>query len=101
MLVQIPAQESINSFEPIELLIAPPGCKSYLNDTVTPEELIEKHGWTNQHVGVSFMRPKSIGAGIKGQRRQYGLQPRIASTLHAIMGQTVPALVTLVSKISG
>jgi hypothetical protein len=99
MLFELPVQQSLDSFEPIELLIAPPGCKSYPDDTVTPEELIETHGWTKQQVGVSFMQEKPIGPGVKGRRQQYGLRPRIASTIHAVMGQTIPALVTQVSEV--
>jgi predicted GIY-YIG superfamily endonuclease len=100
LMVEPPTREQINVFAPIKLLIAPCGCKQN-PDVIDAAHLTENEGWRYENIGTADTTPTSISYGLKAKRKQYGLRMRIASTIHAIMGQTLDALVTRVTEGTG
>jgi hypothetical protein len=95
LLFELPDEAALADFLPITLLIAPSGCKALPDPRLSKEDLIAHHRWTEQSIGPPYpLKEEVIGPGLKGRRKQYGLRPRIASTIHGAMGQTLDILVT-------
>jgi hypothetical protein len=90
--------EEISSFSPVELLLAPSGCKAIPEGVEQPNHLLH-HGWRLVSVG-KIVRPMihTFLHGIRDRRLQYGFCHRIAATVHAIMGSNFNRLITLVSR---
>jgi predicted GIY-YIG superfamily endonuclease len=63
---------------------------------VTEDDFV-RHGFCKRSIGTAPEHSKYIGLGILGKRRQFGLRHRLAATIHAGMGQDLPALVTCVT----
>ena len=98
MLHHIPELTDITEKKPIDVVVAPPGCKSLPSDSPSCQQLIEQHGWKRNKVGVCADRIHTFRSGIQAKRLQYGLQPRIASTIHSAMGQDLPSIVSRVTS---
>jgi predicted GIY-YIG superfamily endonuclease len=96
IMLDIPTEQQINDFLPIEVYVAPPGCKDPPISDVTKEQLILE-GWTLQKVGTPPETHIHVTAGLRARRKQYGLRPRLSATLHAAMGQTFSSFITKVS----
>lgn len=96
ILAEMPSREDVKNFADVKLLIAPEGCKSVPDRVADPYSLINE-GWIEQSVGVAPERIHTVISGVRAKRRQYGFRHRIASTVHATMGNDVGKLVTSVS----
>jgi predicted GIY-YIG superfamily endonuclease len=97
MLIKVPDANHLRLKRPVEVCLAPPGCKSLPISFTTTSDLMLTHGWTKTSVGLSCDRIHCLPNGIQAKRHQYGLRPRIASTIHGAMGQDLPAIVTKVT----
>jgi len=96
LLAKIPTKESIKNWEPVSVLLAPNGIKTLPENARTFDDYI-KMKWKPATITTAPERVHVLGrAGMQGKRRQYGLQPRIAGTIHVGMGQNLSALVTRV-----
>jgi predicted GIY-YIG superfamily endonuclease len=100
ILFDVPFQADLNEWKPVEVYVSPAGCKEAPPSGVSKAEL-EGKGWTAQMVGCVPERLYNLGNNQKGRRKQYGLQHRVASTLHAVMGQTLASVVTRVYSEEG
>jgi predicted GIY-YIG superfamily endonuclease len=100
ILLHVPHQESVQRHEAIIVWAAPPGCKEYPLATDCTEAQLIVLGWYKSSVPYTTSESQSIHRGILGRRTQYGLKPRVASTIHACMGSTLPAIVTAVVPIA-
>jgi hypothetical protein len=98
VLARMPSAEEVASFAPISVLLAPEGCKSMPEDAIASREDLLSRGWREDTVSCAPERTETLGFGLQAKRRQYGLRHRIASTIHAGMGQDLDALVTRVVK---
>lgn len=98
VLVNVPDISHVADKKPIELIIAPAGCKSLPPNLSCFETLVSEHGWKVNKVGVCTDRIQTFGYGIQAKRIQYGLKHRIASTIHSGMGQDLPSIVTRVTS---
>ena len=96
---RMPSIEQVKQFEPIELMVAPEGCKSVPGGNRTKAALLQ-HNWRTIFIGSSPSRIHAIKGGLQAKRHQYGLRHRVASTNHSIMGQTLDKLVTSVGYLS-
>jgi hypothetical protein len=86
MLPRMPTAEAISSFSPVDLLLAPLGCKAIPEGVKGLDDLLH-HGWRLVYIG-EIARPMihMFPHGIRGQRLQYGFHHRIVAMVHAIMG---------------
>ena len=90
VLFSLPSRESVDQFQRIKVLAAPPGIKDHTFDqNKTLDEYVEE-GWFETYVHTAPERPISMGNGIQAQRRQYGMKHRVTSTIHGSMGDTLP-----------
>ena len=97
ILLDMPRAEDVKKMNPVKVLVAPHGDKSIPPELKTKEDFL-KAGFKERSVGVAPERPQEIGLGFLAKRRQCGLKHRVASTMHAGMGQDLPGVA---SKIDG
>ena len=95
----MPSQSDVDNFCPINVTVAPEGCKSIPSNNFSKQDLLHK-GWKETSISQAPIRAHKLGkrGSIYGRRYQYGLEHRIASTIHATMGQNLHGVVTQVSK---
>jgi len=84
-LTQAPPQTSLDNWESIPILLAPPGVR-ILPSTSISQESLTALGWKLVHVRTAPEIVHHCYGGMFGKRRQYGLRPRIAMTIHKAMG---------------
>ena len=99
LLFDMPTQEQIDNFEPVTVMLAPEGYLSCPPQDATKEQLFEQK-WRETTIPTAPERCHYINRyGVRKQvkRLQYGLRHRIASTIHASMGQDLDAIVTKIS----
>lgn len=95
LLARMPSVTEIKEFSPIPIYVAPDGCKTFPS-TIDHETLIHL-GWHLENITKCREHIVSLSHGIDAKRRQYGLRHRIASTIHAAMGQDLEYVVTKVT----
>ena len=96
VLAKMPTRQEVEAMEPVTVYVAPEGCKSVPPGLTTQEEFLNS-GFTQQQVGIGPERAENIGLGLQAKRKQYGLRHRIASTIHAAMGQDLCTVITKVN----
>ena len=97
VLTSVPTQDHVDRFDPIDLMLAPEGCKTVPSTFSNAQDYVNA-GWKPISVGIGFERSESMAYGILGKRCQYGLKHRMACTIHASMGQNLEGLVTRVTS---
>lgn len=99
VLFEMPSQDQLDRFKPIKILAAPPGIKSleYDVNTTSKQDLLDI-GFTEVTVGASRERTRSLKGNLRGKRKQYGLQHRLTSTIHAAQGETFALVATEISE---
>ena len=98
VLEELPSEEDLTIWKPIDIYIAPAGVKTFPANGVSKPQLYSMGGKRVQ-IGKSRENVYHLGfRGLTAKRQQYGLKPRIATTIHGLQGDTVTAIVT---KITG
>ena len=95
IMIKLPTYEQVTKKEPVQLLVAPPGCRYIPGETDT-EESLKNLGWTFKKIGIGNNTVQNVSSGIRAKREQYGLRHHIGSTFHSVMGQTMACVVTRV-----
>ena len=96
VLAEMPSMEDVNELRSVSVYVAPEGTKAIPVNLVTEDDFV-RHGFCKRSIGTAPEHSKYIGLGILGKRHQFGLRHRLAATIHAGMGQDLPALVTCVT----
>ncbi len=99
LLAEMPTDEQVADFSPISIYVAPNGCKTF--PSTHSHETLEQQGWCLQTMTKCKEHIVFLNHGVQAKRRQYGLRHRIASTVHAGMGQDLQYVVTKVTEKSG
>jgi predicted GIY-YIG superfamily endonuclease len=99
LLANMPTEQEIKDFSPISIYVAPDGCKTFPS-SINHETLVQQ-GWCVKKMTKCREHSVYLGNGIEAKRRQYGLRHRIASTIHAGMGQDLQHVVTRVTDKTG
>ena len=101
VLLDLPSQHDIQTFQKIPIMVAPAGTKvlEYDNNKDINEYIEE--GWRKEYVGTSPEISCAVKLHMKGQRKQYGLKHHVTSTVHACMGDTLNKIVTEISSDCG
>ena len=97
VLADVPTQEQVRSFEPVRVYVAPFGTKAIPAELKSEQDFL-RAGFQIKFVGRAPSRVHYLGSGFQAKREQYGLRPRVAATIHAGMGQDLPAVI---SKVDG
>ena len=98
ILFDLPSQQSLDSFEPFKILLAPPGCKDVIYDSNATKESYLERGFVEISIKCAPHKIVSLSNNIQGVRKQYGIQQYIAGTIHSIMGDTLPSIATTFSN---
>jgi hypothetical protein len=94
VLRELPSEEDLLLWKPVNVYVAPAGFKTFPTEGVTEEEL-HSMGWKLVRIGKPRENVYHLGfRGLTAKREQYGLEPRIASTIHGLQGDTMAAIVT-------
>ena len=100
ILLDIPSDDNLHHCRPIHLYKAPSGVKYFPPDQDCNVEWLEAQDWERVAVPYDVTPSEAIGRRLQAQRTQYGIKPRVSSTIHACMGSTLPAIVTAVTALS-
>ena len=94
LLLQLPSENDLRVWRPVEVFVAPAGVKTFPPEGITADEL-QAMQWKVVRIGKSPDNIYHVGSGgLTAKREQYGLKPRIAATVHGLQGDTVAAIVT-------
>ena len=97
LLFDLPSQQQLDAFEPIKILLAPPGCKDIIYEEGMTKESFLERGFIETRVECSPQKIHFLTNNIQGIRKQYGLQHYVAGTIHSVMGDTLPSIATTFS----
>ena len=98
ILFDLPDQETLETFSPIKILLAPPGCKDVTyTEAVTKQSYLDR-GFQEISIECAPYKIHKLPNQLQGVRKQYGLQHYIAGTNHSVMGDTLPSIATTISK---
>ena len=97
IITSLPRQEDIDKFSPIHIMLAPPGVKTIPDEKNISTESLCAHDWKCITVGTAPEREHKVGLSLLAKRKQYGIRPRIADTIHWAMGSTLGKVATSVS----
>jgi hypothetical protein len=97
VLAKMPLASELEKFQPVEIFIAPEGCKS-IPDNLCTKDGFHRCKWRRDFIGLCPERAETLPYSILAKRRQYGLRHRIALTIHASMGQDLPSFETSVTE---
>ena len=95
-LFDVPTMDDVNAGKSIKVWVAPPGFKEFPLVPCSRESLTSSK-WVEVAVPLHTTIHTEVFKGILGRRTQYGLKPRIASTIHKAMGKTLSSIVTCVT----
>ena len=99
LLLELPDQRDLETFSPIKILLAPPGCKEVCYIPVATKLWYLERKYVETSIECAPHRIHKLPNQLQGVRKQYGLQHYIAGTNHSIMGDTLPSIATTISKI--
>ena len=98
VLTELPSRETIDNFQPIEVVAAPPGIQEVAyNPNKSTQQYIDE-GWKKIKIGKCRETTQGISSFLQAQRRQYGLRHRVTSTIHSCLGDTVGKVATEISS---
>ena len=66
-----------------------------------PEKSLDDYisdGWVSQSFGTALECTQNIPGCLRAQRKQYGLKPRVITTIHTSMGDTLPKVALEISQ---
>lgn len=92
LMLDLPSQESIESFDAIPLWIAPSGINiiNFERDNLPTKEELTTSGWNEIYIGCAPERVILGARGIQGTRLQYSLKHIGAITINKSQGETLP-----------
>ena len=98
LLFDLPNQEDLDNWRPINVLLAPPGLKEIIFDEQKSKEEYVNDGFKEVKVGVCPQSyTQSIANYTQTKRKQYGLKHYVSATIHAAMGDTLVKMATSIS----
>ena len=101
ILLKVPTEEELMEKKPIEVYKAPSGVKQFPADEDCNEQWLLQHGWIPVKVPYDTSPIQQIGRRLQARRTQYGVKPRVSSTIHACMGSTLSSIVTCLVTVDG
>ena len=95
-IMKIPSQESLDNWESIKIMLAPPGVKN-LPRCNPKKKLLIKKGWKEIEIhGCTSVNAISVKGTVKAKRRQYPIKASIAISIHSAMGSEYGSVVSSV-----
>ena len=101
LLLEVPSDQHLQEKKPIEVFKAPSGVKQFPSDQDCNQEWLVKNKWIPVKVPFDTTPVHQIGRRLQARRTQYGIKPRVSSTIHACMGSTLASIVTCLVSTEG
>ena len=95
VVVDLPTQSELDNWSPFTVYLAPVGTKKLPDGEIT-KFLLEQNGWKPVKVGTAPEVEHRLKRGVSAKRKQYGIRPRIAITIHRAMGGDFGSVVSCV-----
>ena len=95
---QVPTETAVSLSKPVHVWKAPSGVKQFPTEEDCNPTWLLTNGWSIVPVPCTTTQPQRLRGRHHARRTQYGLRPRVASTIHAAMGSTLPSIVTAVTS---
>ena len=96
LLLNVPTENDLAEKRAIEVYKGPSGVKHFPPAVDCTPQHLRSLGWQPVLVPYDMTPSERIGKRLQARRTQYGLKPRVSSTIHACMGSTLPSIVTAV-----
>ena len=97
-LFDLPDQESLDRWQKIKILVAPPGLKFITYDPSKSKEEYLNEGFQEVKISIAQEYVHSAPNDLLVRRKQYGLKHYVSLTIHAAMGDTLPSMATTISS---
>ena len=97
LMYDLPLQTEIDNWQPIKLLLAPPGMKSIEYDVDKSKQQYINEGFKEISMGVCNAYTQKLKHYKQGKRKQYGIKHYVSATIHAAMGDTLNQMATSIS----
>jgi predicted GIY-YIG superfamily endonuclease len=94
ILLTVPTKQHLEDQRSIEIWKSPSGTKEFPSPQNCNCLFLSANGWTKVLVPFKTSLPENLSRGLQARRTQYGLKPRISSTIHACMGSTLSSVIT-------
>ena len=92
-----PLQRDSDNWQPIKLLLAPPGMKSIEYDVDKSKQQYINEGFQEISMGICNAYTQKLKHYKQGKRKQYGIKHYVSATIHAAMGDTLNQMATSIS----
>jgi predicted GIY-YIG superfamily endonuclease len=100
IVIDLPTQASLNSWKPINVILAPVGTNKLPEGDISKHNLL-RNGWKEVKVGTAPEKEVRLHGRISAKRKQYAIKPRIAMTVHKALGGDFGSVVTSVCSSDG
>ena len=97
LLYELPSRATLDQWEKIKILVAPPGLKEIVYNSRATKEYYIGVGFSEVNVGIAPERTHSVTFDMFGRRKQYGLRHHVVMTVHSAMGDTLNKMITRIS----
>ena len=97
LMYDLPSQKDVDNWQPIKLLLAPPGTKSIQYDSNKLKQEYISEGYKEISMGVCNAYTQRLKDYKQGKRKQYGIKHYVSATIHAAMGDTLNKMATSIS----
>ena len=86
LMYDLPSQKDVDNWQPIKLLLAPPGTKSIQYDSNKLKQEYISEGYKEISMGVCNAYMQRLKDYKQGKKKQYGIKHYVSATIHADMG---------------
>ena len=97
LMYDLPLQMDIDNWQPIKLLLAPPGMKSIEYDVDKSKQQFINEGFQEISMGICNAYTQQLKHYKQGKRKQYGIKHYVSASIHAGMGDTLNQMATSIS----
>ena len=101
LLLEVPSDQHLCEKKPLEVFKGPSGVKQFPRDEECNTDWLTRNGWSLVKVPYDTSPILQVGRRLQARRTQYGIKPRVSSTIHACMGSTLPSVVTCLVSTEG
>jgi predicted GIY-YIG superfamily endonuclease len=98
LLFDLPNQDDLDTWQSINILVAPPGLKDVVYDANKSKEEYKLEGYKEVQMTTCKEYTQMMPHNMQASRKQYGLKHYVSSTIHSAMGDTLSHMATEISN---
>ena len=97
ILFDLPSETNLRQFNPIKILLAPPGYKEVIYHEGASKESYFEKGFVEISIRFTPEKMKNLSYYVHGNCKQYRLRHNISGTIHLAIGDTLSSVATSIS----